>query len=152
VADISVLIQSQSESPTKTVVKAREFDLVVDEPADLGGENEGPTPVEYLLAGFTGCLNVVGHLVANDLGFELRSIRFKATGPIDPAKLFGQETEQRPGFKNIDIQLSVDADADEATLQEWLTRVEARCPISDNISNFTPVSLNLHTSEQSVAA
>lgn len=151
-ADISVLIQSQSENPTKTVVKARDFDLVVDEPADLGGENQGPTPVEYLLAGFTGCLNVVGHLVAKDLGFDLHSIQFEATGPIDPAKLFGEETEQRPGFKNIDIRLSVDADADEATLQEWLKRVEARCPISDNISNYTPVSLNLHAAEQSVAA
>ncbi len=151
-ADISVLVQSQSESPTRTLVKARSFDLVVDEPPEFGGEDVGANPVEYLLAGFTGCLNVVGHLVADDLGFKIRSLAFEATGPIDPAKLFGEDTEQRPGFKNIDIQVKIDADVEESVLDEWLDRVEARCPISDTISNDTPVSLQLQTTAQHIAA
>jgi hypothetical protein len=42
-------IKAKSESPTKTVVTARGFKMVIDEPKMLGGENLGANPVEYLL-------------------------------------------------------------------------------------------------------
>lgn len=36
-ADLKFRVKAYSENPTKTIVKARGFELVVDEPADLGG-------------------------------------------------------------------------------------------------------------------
>jgi uncharacterized OsmC-like protein len=36
-----------------------------------------------------------------------------------------------------------DCDADAATLAAWLHAVEARCPVSDNVTNSTPVKVVL---------
>lgn len=38
-------VKARSESATKTVVSARNFEIVIDEPEDLGGSNGGANPV-----------------------------------------------------------------------------------------------------------
>ncbi len=70
--NMKVNVSAKKENPTKTVVKARNFEMIIDEPSNLGGTNGGANPVEYLLASLAGCLNVVGHAVAKDMGFELK--------------------------------------------------------------------------------
>lgn len=56
----TISVEAQRESATRTTVKLRDFELTVDEPEEMGGQNEGPNPLEYLLAGQAGCLNVTG--------------------------------------------------------------------------------------------
>ena len=60
-AKLTFSINGKNANATRLDVKARSFSVVVDEPADLGGTDAGPNPVEYVLAGYAGCLNVVGH-------------------------------------------------------------------------------------------
>ena len=136
-------ITAQSASPARTIVKARNFEIIVDEPEDLGGSNTAPNPVEYVLAAFAGCLNVMGHLIAGEMGFELRSLKIDIAGDLNPAKLFGKSDEDRAGYKNIVVEIKPDCDADDATLEKWLHAVEQRCPVSDNIQNATPVKVTL---------
>jgi len=142
-ATLKFSIKAHSENPTKTVVEARNFKIVVDEPKNLGGTDDGPNPVEYVLAAFAGCLNVVGHLVAKEMGFSLKGMEINMEGDLDPAKFMGKETEERAGYKEIRVSLKPDSDADEETLQKWLTSVKARCPVSDNLANATPVKVVL---------
>ena len=139
--DLEFAAVGESHSPARVEVAARGFRLIVDEPPALGGEDRGPNPVEYNLAGLIGCLNVMGHLVAREQGIVLRSLRIEARGPINPAKLFGQPTDDRPGYKRIDVRLQVDSDASDEALARWLRTVESRCPVSDNLGNATPVAL-----------
>lgn len=136
-------VKSKSESPTKTVVKARNFELVIDEPKNLGGTDAGPNPVEYILAALSGCMNVVGHLIAKEMGFELRGIEFELEGDLDPAKFSGQDTDSRAGYQEIRVYIKPDTDADQTTLERWLQAIEQRCPVSDNLSNPTPVKISL---------
>lgn len=136
-------IKAHSENPTKTVVTARNFKIIVDEPKNLGGTDDGANPVEYLLAAFAGCLNVVGHLVAREMGFSLRGIEIDMEGDLDPGKFMGKDTEERAGYQEIRVTLKPDADADAETLAMWMTAVKGRCPVSDNISNATPVKVAL---------
>ena len=92
-ADMKVRVSAQSENATKTVVKARNFEIIIDEPAELGGTNEGPNPVEYVLGAFAGCLNVMAHVVAKELNMTLRGVKIDISGPLNPARLFGQSFE-----------------------------------------------------------
>ncbi len=39
-ADLKFRVKAHSENATKTIVKARGFELIIDEPQDLGGTNE----------------------------------------------------------------------------------------------------------------
>ncbi|TVQ07526.1 MAG: OsmC family peroxiredoxin [Bacteroidetes bacterium] len=142
-SDLKFRIKAQSASAAKTIVKARNFEIIVDEPADLGGSDSAPNPVEYVLAAFAGCLNVMGHLIAGEMGFELRSLKIDISGNLNPAKLFGQSNEERAGYKTIVVRMTPDCDADDATLEKWLHSVEQRCPVSDNLQNITPVKVAL---------
>lgn len=135
--------KAQSENPTKTVVKTRGFEMVIDEPGDLGGTNAGPNPVEYILGALSGCLNVVGHLVAKEMGFNLRGIELEVEGDLDPGKFSGKSMENRAGYQEIRVNVKPDTDADEETLEEWLKAIEVRCPVSDNLSNPTPIDISL---------
>ena len=134
-------VSGKSETPTRFVARARQFSIVVDEPAALGGTDEAANPVEYLLASYAGCLNVVGHLVAQELDISLKGLNISIEGEIDPAKLFGQATDQRPGYQGLTVRLEPETNAREVDLQVWLKEVERRCPVNDNLSRTTPISL-----------
>lgn len=140
-ADLKFRIKADSENPTKTVVKARNFQFVIDEPEDLGGTNSAANPVEYVLGAFAGCLNVMGHLIAKELGFELRKLHIDMTGELNPARLFGQSEEDRAGYKGISVSLKPDCDADEQTLEKWRVAIADRCPVCDNLKHATPVEM-----------
>lgn len=142
-SDIKFRVKASSENATKTIVKARNFEIIVDEPEDLGGSNEGANPVEFVLAAYCGCLNVMSHVIANEMNIELRGVKIDMVGNLNPAKLFGQSNEDRAGYKEIQITLKPDCDAEEEQLQEWLNAVMERCPVGDNLKNITPVSVKL---------
>jgi uncharacterized OsmC-like protein len=142
-SDLKFSISGKNANPTKFVAKSRQFTFTIDEPAGLGGTDQGANPVEFLLAAYAGCLNVMGHIVAKELGFALKSIRIEAEGDLNPAKVFGHPTEDRPGYKQIRVNIYPDADTDENTLAKWLEIIESRCPVNDNLINPTPVKINL---------
>ena len=136
-------VKAKSENPTKTVVETRGFTVTIDEPENLGGTNHGPNPVEYILAALSGCLNVVGHIIAKEMGFEMRGMELQLEGDLDPAKFMGKQTGSRTGYQEVRVIIKPDCDADQATLQRWLQVVEERCPVSDNIANATPLTIQL---------
>ncbi len=144
---LNFAIQGENENPTKLVVNARQFKLVVDEPAGLGGTDDGPNPVEYLLAGYAGCLNVVAHLVAKEQGLDIKKLTIEVDGDINPARLFGQSNDDRAGFKIIRVNIAIDTDAVQSAIDKWLKEVENRCPINDNLTNPTPVELKVNIFE-----
>lgn len=130
-------------SATKTVVKTDSFQVIIDEPQSMGGTNEGPNPVQFLLAALAGCLNVLCHLIAGEMSFTLRGLTIELEGDLDPAKLYGKSMEGRAGYSEIRVTIKPDADADAGTLERWLRTVESRCPVSDNLANATPVRIQL---------
>lgn len=141
--DLTFNATAKSENPTKTIVETSCFTLTVDEPEGLGGTNEGANPVQYLLASLGGCLNVMGHVIAKEMNFTLRCMEIHLEGDLNPARLFGQPTEDRAGYKEIRVIIKPDADADRATLEKWLEAIESRCPVKDNLANPTPVKVSL---------
>jgi uncharacterized OsmC-like protein len=142
-ADLNFRVRAHSENPTKTVVKARGFEMILDEPADLGGTNAGANPVEYELAAFCGCINVMAHIIAGEMGFELRGVNINISGNLNPDRLFGKSFEDRAGYKEIKVDIQPDCDATPEILDKWLQSIEDRCPVSDNLRNSTPVVLGL---------
>lgn len=135
--------QGESASATKFVANSRTFSFVVDEPAALGGTDHGANPVEYLLAGLAGCLNVVAHLVAKEQGIELKSLKIIIEGDINPARLLGLSTDERAGFQSLRVTLVPGSDATPETLLKWLETIEERCPVKDNLANKTPLHITI---------
>ena len=142
-ADIKFRVKAKSENATKPIVKARQFEIIIDEPADLGGTDSGPNPVEFVLSAFAGCLNVMAHVVAKEMQFELRGVEIDLSGDLNPARLFGLSYDDRAGYKQIVVRIKPDCDADDATLAKWAGAIENRCPVSDNLQHPTPVKIEV---------
>lgn len=142
-ADMKFRAKAESLSPTKTVVKSRGFEMIIDEPAELGGTNEGANPVEYLFAAYAGCLNVMAHILAQELKMNLTGLNIDLVGNLNPERLMGSSFEERAGYKEIKIVLKPETDADDATIEKWLEGVLDRCPVGDNLKNITPVKVEV---------
>lgn len=141
-SDLNFKIQGEAQTAARFVVGARQFSIVIDEPPALGGDDFGANPVEYLLASYAGCINVVAHLTAKELGIKLSGLKIQIEGNINPARLFGQSDDERAGFKQINVDFSPVTDAEPEKIKQWIKAIKNRCPINDNLVNPTPLSLN----------
>ena len=144
--EVKVTVRGTSESPMRMKIKSGKFEMIIDEPEDMGGTNQGPSPIQALLMSLAGCINITGHQVAKQRGMKLNGMKIKIDGTMNPCTFIGCSFEERAGFENIN--LNVDADFENATPEEiesWLKETEERCPVTDNIKNFTKVNLVLKT-------
>ena len=73
---------------------------------------------------------------------EIETLDASIEGDVNYGKYLGKPTEDRPGLQGLDVTLSVET-AGDADLDAWLSAVEDRCPVSDNVSNETEVSVTL---------
>lgn len=142
-SNLKFSLNGKSLSPAKFEANIRDFKVIIDEPESLGGTDLAPNPVEYLLASYAGCLNVVSFLIAKELDFELRGLEIKIEGELNPNKLFGTSLAERAGYKGLKVVLIPDTDAEVALLGKWIQTVEARCPINDNLTNATPIVVSV---------
>lgn len=62
------------ETGLKTVTKVRDHEVVIDEPIEQGGTDEGPTPVEAVLAALGACAAITARLYAQRKGWNLESV------------------------------------------------------------------------------
>lgn len=123
--------------PMKMVVRSGAHEIVLDK---LGGE--APSPIEYLLASLAGCVNIVGEIVAREMGVKVDDVRVEVSGVFNASKLMTGAGE-RAGYREISVRVYVKSEADPETLREWLRRVEERCPVSDNLTTPTPTKFSL---------
>lgn len=97
--------------------------------------------LEYLLAGFAACINMVGHQVADDLDMDLKSVQIEIKGIINTDKTQGLKIKDRSGFERIELVVKPVTNADLSTLKFWMDEIKERCPIYDNLLNSTPINL-----------
>lgn len=74
---------------------------------------------------------------------NLNGVKIDLEGDLNPAKFMGMSDAERAGYQSIRVTLRPDTDADAATKEKWRLAVESRCPVSDNLSHETPVSVQL---------
>lgn len=148
-ADSSISIAARSDSATKTRVSVRDFEFIVDQPENFGGENDGPTPVEYFLGAWAACMSGTCKLVAAEHEIDIQALSFDVASDIDTAKLMGQESTNRCGLQGIEAEIEIDCDADEKAIKAMIDETVTRCPVTDNVTNETPlnwsVSLPAHS-------
>jgi len=141
---IEVKIEGVSESATKINLNAGKFSLTIDEPANMGGTNEGPTPIQVLLMALAGCLNMTGHTVAREHGLKLKRMKINIEGNMDAATFMGYATNSRAGFEKVNV--FIETEFDELITKEqrdhWLEETEKRCPVTDNIKTQTKIYIN----------
>jgi uncharacterized OsmC-like protein len=139
-SNLNFSINGKSINATKYEGKARQFSLIIDEPEALGGKDEAANPVEYILAGYAGCLNVVFHVVAKELNITIKKLNININGDINPEKFLGISDKERAGFQSLNVHIELETDATKQELvDELIIKVKERCPVNDNLANPTPI-------------
>jgi uncharacterized OsmC-like protein len=64
--------------------------LVVDQPKTGGGEDAGPTPLEYFFLSLAGCIATIGRIAAKQKRINLRSMDVKVAGELNVEGLMGR--------------------------------------------------------------
>ena len=124
------------------IVKANNLQVRISK-NNSNQELEGPSPLEYVLAGYAGCINAVGKLVAKEQYLDLKSLQVEISATLSLDQYQGKETNERAGFHVIDVVVKPTSEASLEELQKWISAVKKRCPIHDNLINPTPITLSL---------
>ena len=132
--------------------KSREFNFLVDEPNELGGQDLGANPVEYLLAAYAGCLNVVINIVAKEQNIKIDEIKINIDGDVDPSKLLGISDKNRAGFQSLNVDIDFKTDESKEKIDLLFNDVKQRCPINDNLSNPLPIDYDVKTTASETVA
>ncbi|MCX8024723.1 MAG: OsmC family protein [Thermanaerothrix sp.] len=139
----TVVIEATQISGFKVETRARHHIVQVDQPTEMGGNDAGPTPLEFLLISLASCLLTVGKIVAQQHNLPVRNLSARVEGDIDPDGFLGKNPAARVGASQIRVHLRIDGDLTEEEKEAFAREIEARCPISDNIGRPTPITLVL---------
>jgi uncharacterized OsmC-like protein len=116
----------------KTTVKCSNS-FIIDQPTIMGGDGEGPNPLEVFLGSFGACICAIGKIISNQRRLNIKSIDVKVEGDIDKDYLMGKTTEGRAGFTSIRSYVCIDADLSKEDKEKLLSEIALRCPVADNI-------------------
>jgi uncharacterized OsmC-like protein len=114
-----------------------------DHPAVLVGQDNGPTPVEYLLASLAACLTSGLANIAAARGIELTEVESTVEGDIDLLGILGLSPEARNGYKQIRVHFTVAGDAPPEKLRALVERSQARSAVYDVITNSVPIDVEV---------
>ena len=100
-----------------------------DHPAVLVGEDNGPTPVEYLLHAIAACLTGGIANIAAARGVRLTKVSSTVAGDIDLLGILGlSDGTVRNGYEQLRVTFHIEGDADEATLRSIVDQSRQRSP------------------------
>ncbi len=136
-------IEAKLDEKFKIEVKAGDHVMYVDQTKAGGGTDAGPTPLEYFFASLAGCVGTVARIVANQKRIKLNGMDIKVEGAFDLETLLGKSKENRAGFTGIKVTLNIDSDMSKEEKGAFIHEVESRCPVSDNITCTTPVTVEV---------
>ena len=102
-----------------------------DHPEVFAAEDNGITPIEYLLVGLAGCLTAGVASVAQNRGIQLRSVEATVEGDHDIRGILGADRDVRNGFNDIKVKFKIDADASTQEIEALVAQSQKRSAVFD---------------------
>ena len=119
------------------------YEYDVDHPECFASEDNGATPVEYVLVGLVGCLTAGVAAVAQYRAIQLRSVTATIEGQMNVLGILGADPDVRNGFESISVRFSIDADASRDDLEALIAQSQKRSAVFDVVTNPTKVLVEL---------
>jgi uncharacterized OsmC-like protein/TusA-related sulfurtransferase len=122
----------------------RNHSFVVGQPASFDTSDAAPSAVEFLLAALGSCLAVGFQWRASRRGVAVRDLEVALKAGADNILVFlGVEESGHPGLRAVDATLYVDADAEDAVLQQLFEETVRRSPVAQSLLRTVRVDVQL---------
>lgn len=110
--------------------KTRNHFLVIDEPVASGGDDNGPTPVEYLLTAVGGCVSITLRMYAERKGWDVGKITVNVSQ---------KEEQTSDGIKKSLVEdISFEKEITEEQRKRLLV-IAGKCPVAKMIKGETEI-------------
>jgi uncharacterized OsmC-like protein len=120
------------------------FTFQADHPEVFAAEDNGATPVEFVLVGLASCLTAGVAAVAQNRGIQLNSVKATIEGDMDILGILGGDPEVRNGFNDIRVHYDIDADATPEEIEALVAQSQKRSAVFDVITNPTNVAVSVN--------
>jgi uncharacterized OsmC-like protein len=116
----------------------RDFPPVIsDEPPSRGGENRGPSPLEYILVALCACTNVSTARMASKLRFQYDDLDSYAEGVLDTRGRKG-EANVPVHYQSMRLTIRIKTDESDERLDRLMQLVAKYCPVDSLIKAAIP--------------
>src|SRR5690554_5391634 len=132
---------AQLNQGVNVTISARDFNITIDEPAELGGTNKGMNPVEALLGSLGACQAIVARVYAQKFDVELDDLRVEVEGDIDLDGFFGK-APVRPGYSEIRYNFIIQSSSPQANIDKLIQHLQNHCPVGDSLAQPVKLVLN----------
>jgi putative redox protein len=106
--------------------KTRNHFLTMDQTVASGGDNSGPTPVEYLLAAIGGCVSITLRVYADRRGWDVGKIKVNVSQLKDESGTYLTE------------EISFEKEISEEQRKKMLV-FAAKCPVAKMVKGQTRI-------------
>jgi uncharacterized OsmC-like protein len=127
---------------TQEMEHKQPFIYDADHPAVLVGQDNAPTPVEFLLHALAACLTAGIANIAAARGVNLTSVESTVEGDIDLLGILGLSDEVRNGYQNVRVSFTIRGD-DPEKLRAVVEQSRQRSAVFDVISHGVPVAITV---------
>ena len=119
----------------------RAFGFDADHPEVFAAEDNGITPVEFVLVGLASCLTAGIAAVAQHRNIQLRSVKATIEGDMDIQGILGIDSDVRNGYSGIKVTYDIDADAKREDIEALVAQSQKRSAVYDIVTNPTNVTV-----------
>ena len=120
-----------------------QFTFEADHPELFAADDNGATPVEFVLVGLASCLTAGIAAVAQHRNIQLRSVTATVEGSMDLQGILGIDSDVRNGFDGIKVTFKVDADATPDEIKALVAQSQKRSAVYDIVTNPTNVTVEV---------
>lgn len=132
---VTLSTSGKLDAGLKNSVFVRDFPaFIVDEPTNLGGTDEGPNPLEYLLGALSTCTSIMVAFIAKEQNFAYKGLEFSNSGTLDLRGLNGVEGVTTY-FQTITFEAVFETEESQEKLVTLKEAVEKRCPVYNLIKD-----------------
>ena len=119
------------------------FTYDADHPEVFASEDNGSTPVEYVLVALASCLTAGVAAVAQNRSIQLRSVKATVEAGMDLQGILGIDSDVRNGFDGIKVVYDIDADASREDIAALVAQSQKRSAVFDIVTNPTNVAVEV---------
>jgi len=123
--------------------EVRDHTIVIDQPADMGGSDAGPNPIEALLIALGSCQATMAAIIASQKRIDLAGFSIEIEGDYDLDSLMGKTEEEQTGMIEIRQKIFIDADLTDEEKKEFFEEVHARCPVTGSFLEKTQIKFEI---------
>ena len=119
------------------------FTYDADHPLAFAAEDNGVTPVEFVLVALGSCLTAGVAAVAQQRQIQLRSVEATLEAEMDLHGILGADPDVRNGFSGVKVHYTIDADATPDEIKALVAQSQKRSAVYDILTNPTNVSVTV---------